>query len=362
MSAPTSRPGSSLAGANGSRSPWGRVVLVLISVCGTLLSIELILRLLFNFPGRRKEASDALSEYKHADPTVLVLGSSHARTFDSVAARLATLTDSNVRVLAVPLEYGKHTGFWWVLQHRLAPLIDEVDSAGAKVRPSLEQVVVITTWWDSCHYDPLTLNIPARAWGPGDFLGDVGREGITNYNRAYLSAHWSRALSFSALVRNRAGAWIPGAVRERFLSEEQRAGHEERQTEEWKEMVEKGVDCIANPAQMAAMDSILDFFEARRLPVTVLLYPLKPGTLTDKARATTLPEFTGVMQRLAVERGFRLIDAVTDSPLTDADFSADYDHLRARGDGHFAAWAVSGPFSYLTERRVGVTTRTSGAP
>jgi len=311
--------------------------------------IELVLRFLFHFPGHRKEVDDALRSYRHEDPTVLALGSSHARTFDSVASRVAATTDSSVTLLAVPLEFGKLTGYWWVLKHRLAPLIDERDAAGSKVRPSLRHAILITAWWDSCHNDPFTLNIPARAWGLDDYARDVLHNGLTNYNRAYLSAHWSGLLSSSALIRNRAGAWIPGAVRERFLTAEQRQAHDARQTAEWVDMVEKGTECIANPAQMAALDSILDFFQARALPVTVLLYPLKPGTLSPEAQTTTLSRYAAIMHGISVARDFELIDATTRSPLSDADFSADYDHLRPSGDGHFAEWALAGPFSYLTD-------------
>ena len=61
-----------------------------------------------------------------SDPATLVIGSSHARTFHALALELrARLGASSLPMVAIPLENGKLVPYQWLLDNRVAPLIDE---------------------------------------------------------------------------------------------------------------------------------------------------------------------------------------------------------------------------------------------
>jgi hypothetical protein len=45
----------------------------------------------------------------------------------------------------------------------------------------------------------------------------------------------------------------------------------------------------------------------------------------------------------------RVIDMTTTSPLRDADFAEDFDHVRAPANGRFASWALEGGLRWLRE-------------
>ena len=112
-------------------------------------------------------------------------------------------------------------------------------------------------------------------------------------------------------------------------------------------MVEEGVRCIGAPAQMTALEKIIDFAQARNLHVTLVLFPRKPATLSERAKGTTLVKFQDLLQSVAARRGVDLVDLTTSSPLTDGDFMADYDHVNVAGNQKFARWALKHHFPFL---------------
>jgi hypothetical protein len=287
---------------------------------------------------------DAVRQYEHGDPTTLVIGSSHARTFDSVGALVERRFPGGERLLAVPLEFGKFSGYQWVLAHRLFPLADERDAQGTLRRPSLRRVILVTEWWDSCDTDEgqPAINIPARAWTLGDFLEDASRNGITAFNRNYVRNRWHELWKGSLLMRDRGHELLVPLLRSRVRPDSPAAieARYAAQTARWQRMVEDGATCLGSPAQMAALDTMLDEFARRKLEVAVILYPRKPGTLTAKAEATTLPQFAAMMQEITSRRGIRLVDLTTTSPLRDDEFAEDFDHVTAEGNQRFSAWAL----------------------
>jgi hypothetical protein len=99
---------------------------------------------------------------------------------------------------------------------------------------------------------------------------------------------------------------------------------------------------------MQALNDMLDEFGRRGLETTVLLYPRKPGTLTDAAKAGTLARFSATMGEIAARRGLRFIDLTTSSPLSDEEFAEDFDHLTGPGYQHFATWTLDGSLHWLT--------------
>lgn len=332
---------------------WASLVQVAAAAVVTLALTDLVLHRIVPYPPPTKEVEDAVREYAAGDPTLLVIGSSHARSFDSVAARLEREAPGAERIVALPVELGKLASYQWVLDHRIWPLADERDASGALRRPGLRRVILVTEWWDSCDTDDglPSYNLPARAWTLGDFVADVEQHGITSYNRNYVRNRWTRLWERSLLVRDRGHELLLRRIRGRIRapSLEAVAAEYDAQTAQWQRNVEHGVECIGSPVQMKALSAMLDDFARRGLETTILLYPRKPGTLTDAARAGTLPRFSAIMKEIATSRGLRFIDLTTTSPLSDAEFAEDFDHLTGPGHQHFAAWALDGSLSWLRD-------------
>lgn len=304
-------------------------------------------------PVHRREVADGVADLRRMDPDVLVLGSSHARTFHVLGERLARVTGEDQTLVAVPLEFGKLTGYDWVLQHRLRPLVEERRD-GTMVRPSLRRFVLLTEWWDSCPVDGGThaANLPSRAWVVGDFLRDVGRNGITDYNRNYLRARFARLLRPAALLQYRAGFSDPvGALRARIrpATAEQARARYDAQVAQWQDMIERGTSCVGNAEQMAALGRVLDWARARSLETTIVLFPRKPATITPLARETTFARFAAMVRAEAAPRGARVLDLSWSTPLTDDDFMADFDHVDAEGNERFAKWALANDLAFLLE-------------
>jgi hypothetical protein len=153
-------------------------------------------------------------------------------------------------------------------------------------------------------------------------------------HRTVLDPAWSR---ISSLLWARSGTPVH--------SESQPVPDEE--TLWWRAAVEDGAGCICHPLEMAALDKILDFSLQHHLDTTVVLFPRKPSTLTKKAKETTLARFHDCVEASTAPRGVRLLDFTFSSPLGDADFMADFDHVSAEGNAKFAAWALEGPMSFL---------------
>jgi hypothetical protein len=251
-----------------------------------------------------------------------------------------------------------------VLDRRLAPLVDEKDSAGEKKRKSLRRLFILTEWWDSCTSD-VYWNLPSRAWTASDYLADVAYRGANSFNRNYMQSLWRRLFPGSTLVQHRGHrtvldpAW--SRISSRFWPEPGTPVHPESQplpdedTVRWRSAVETGVGCICHPAEMKALEQILDFSLHRGLDTTVVLFPRKPSTLTIKAKETTLLRFHDCVEALTAPRNVRLLDFTDSSPLQDADFMADFDHVSAGGNAKFAAWALGGPLSFLTTAPIPVT-------
>lgn len=334
------------------RSSWITLGIVATFATLTVVSADLVLQRLLPYPPPRKEVEDAIRQYEASDPTILVLGSSHARTFDSVAALVRREQPDGERILAVPVELGKYTSYRWVLDHRLWPIADETRN-GAKVRNSLKQVILVTEWWDSCDTDDggPSLNLPARAWTWSDFLADATSHGVTPYNRNYVRNRWQRLWSGSLLVRDRGHERILPLLIDRLhpRSEAAREAALASQTATWQRMVEDGIDCISAPAQMEAFEAMMNEFAQRQLAVTILLYPRKPGTLTAQAKASTLPRFAELMRARADAHGARFIDMTTTSPLGDEHFADDFDHVTSEGNVLFSKWAVDSSLNWLVQ-------------
>ena len=299
-----------------------------------------------------REAADGFADLAASDPETLVLGSSHGRTFHVLGQQLKKKTNPGIPLVAVPLENGKWVPYAWVLENRIAPLIDERREDGSLVRSKLKRFILLTEWWDSCdHSDRVYWNIPSRAWSLYHYFYDLLDTGITTYNRNYLQYHLRRIMSISALIRDRYDPQIKGAVRRFVIGQSTRMTEAEYQAVilKWQRMVARGVACIGAPEQKAAFERILDFSISRGLETIVVLFPRMPSTLTDFGKQTTLISFRKMVEELAVPRNVKVIDLTWKTPLKDTDFMDDFDHVTASGNLKFAAWALENDLSFLLD-------------
>lgn len=331
---------------------WPSIAAVCLTAVVTLVALDRLAARAAP-PRRLSEVADGVRALREGDPTTIVLASSHARTFEAVDRELRRRTADRQRIVAVPLEFGKLTSYEWVLNHRILPLIEERTASGAPVRPSLRRFILATEWWDSTApvdgaFPP---NIPARAWVFRDFLTDLLAHGLTTYNRAYVAEGWRQLFIRSALMQDRGYDRIRNAIRERIrpTDEAALAANYGADVQYWQRMIESGDAKIADTQQMAAFGRMLDSLAAHRLDVTVVLYPRKPATITERARATTLARWAAIAADTAAAHGARFLDLTTSTPLTDEDFARDFDHVTPAGNATFSRWALDGPLAFLAE-------------
>ena len=329
---------------------WKQLFLVFLSALAVVVAADQAFARIW--PSRQlREVEDGMRDFKHANPDTLVLGSSHARTLHVLGGELRRRTSEAQTLVAVPLENGKLVPYRWVLEHRLKPLIEATYADGQPVKSRLRRFVLITEWWDSCPRDDGSpyWNLPARAWTMSDFLADVGKNGINGFNRNYLQNRFRHTFYSSSLVYDRTQRVIVDKLTD-LLNGRPLARRPEsikQQIDGWQTMVENGESCLGDPLQMQALDDIADYVQNRGLEMTILLFPRKPLTLTPKARETTLPKFARIVHEFAAQRGIRVVDLTTTSPMGDDDFMEDFDHINAEGNKTFAAWALDHDLGFL---------------
>lgn len=330
--------------------PWRALFLVALTALATVVAADLAFRRIAP-PVLLREVEDAVRDYEDADPTVLCIGSSHARTFDVLAGELATRTGGRERLLAVPVEWGKLSSYEWVLENRLRPLLEARNPDGSLRRPSLRRCLLVTEWWDSTlpPDGSRAANLPARAWTWRHFLASVRDEGLSAYNANYLSNRWRRIWSGSALVADRGHGRILAGLRDlvRPLPESARERRFQAEAALWRTKIETAEGRILADPEMAALARILDTLDSLGVETTVVLYPRMPITVSDRARVTTLATFSAAMEAVCAQRGLRLVDLTTWHPLTDADYADDFDHVLPGGNLRFSRWALDGPLRFL---------------
>lgn len=298
-----------------------------------------------------REVEDAVRDLRSKDPTVLAIGSSHARTFQALGQAVAKRTNNQQRILSVPVEYGKLHSYEWVFQHRLLPLLEEKDSSGKRKRPSLRHILLVTEWWDSIPTDSggPAHNLPARAWVLSDFLADLFQHGLTPYNRNYLRQRWKRLFAASTLIQDRGQEHILGELRKKLrpLSPATRERIFRQKLQVWQAMIERSRAKLFQPMQMKALHRMLKLFRKKGFTVTILLYPRMPGTLTAKSKRTTLALYASRMKKICKAYHCKVIDLSYNTPVQDKHFAADFDHMTHEGNRLFTTWSLRGPLRYL---------------
>jgi hypothetical protein len=327
----------------GQAATFRSLLIVVATAIATIAAFDIAIGLVVK-PTHRREVEDGVEDYRKSDPQVLVLGSSHARTFEAVGSALEARTAGSEKLVSIPVEYGKLDSYRWVLEHRLLPLMDERGADGRRLRKNLSRLILVTEWWDSCGPPP-SLNLPSRAWTLSDFGTDVLEHGLTDFNRNYLQTRWRRLLHYSALAQDRGHFMIHEYLRS-LVSAHSKSDFDER-AREWQSAVELGTSCVGDPAQMAALRAIIDTMVSRRVDVTLLLFPRMPITITAMAKETTLKKYAEMVRAIATSYHLKLVDFTTTSPLADGDFMADFDHVTATGNRAFADWALNGDLRFL---------------
>lgn len=333
---------------------WSGIAIVVLTAVIVVVAVD-VLTARISPPVNRREAEDGFRDLAHSNPDVLVLGSSHARTLHVLGQELAARTNQQRSLVAVPLENGKIVVYDWALQHRLAPLIEEKNSDGTLVRDKLRQFLLIIEWWDSCAPNERERyaywNLPSRAWHAEDFVADVAQSGLTGYNRNYLQNRIRRWFAHSALLFDRINQKLVARTMDLLhgRSLERSPEAEQEKIVGWQHEVEKGVSCIGNDEQMAALHNVISYVKGRGLKMTIMLFPRKPNTLTAKAKGTTLAQFADLVHGIGKTEGVEVIDLTTTSPLVDDDFMEDFDHVNQEGNAKFARWALDHPLRFLAE-------------
>ncbi|HKQ96732.1 MAG TPA: SGNH/GDSL hydrolase family protein, partial [Candidatus Polarisedimenticolia bacterium] len=326
---------------------WRRLGVAAVAAVLTILAGDALVRAYVptSVLGLR-EAGDGVYDLWRKNPDILILGSSHARTFHALGKSIERRSHGATRVVSIPLELGRMVPYEWLLENRIGPLVDEKLPDGRKKRDHLKEFILLTEWWDTCPPDGYYGNLPSRAWRFTDFVADVETHGFTGYNRNYMQRRWQRFWGASAFSRIRKSDDYAVAVR-RILGGD--IDDVETRTHTWQRMIEDAVQCLGDPEQMRALDKIVAFAKDRGLGVTIILFPRKPSTFTTVARNTTLVSMHDLMSRFADSHGVRLIDMTLSTPLGDGDFMADFDHVNAAGNRKFIDWALEGDLHWMLD-------------
>lgn len=321
----------------------------LASVAGFAVATVLVIdRLLAAWlpPPNPPELDDGLALLNAGGADVLVYGSSHLRSFFEVARQARERTGGRVQVVPLPMDWGHAASYEFMHRHRVVPWLDGPHPPDQHLP---RRVLLVTQWWDFRRLGPdddPVVNLPARAWQVTDFLDDVAREGLTDYNRHYLARRLYRALRKSPLWAWRGRPDLRDALKS-LVSQGSKAWTQERLQSRiawFQGYIERGGDRLVNPEDAAALEALLDDWQRRGLEVRVLLYPRMKGSITPAAKEGTLDRFARWIGTRLASRGIPLLDLSLDHPLSDQDFGLDLDHPTPEANARLATFLLDGPF------------------
>jgi hypothetical protein len=312
----------------------------------------------------KREVEDGIRDLERSDPHVLAISSSHGRSFHVLGEEIERRTNGAVSMVAFAVDAGKMRPMDWVLHHRVAPLLDERDSAGQPKRNRLNHLILGVTWWDSCRREPpppVDHNVISRAWTWPDYLSDLALNGFTAENRNFLRYRVQRIERLSRLVQIQ-GIDALQPLSDKVLTalltrlpRETAAGAQAAapvqvtpELARWRADIEAGGSCLLSPWEREALERIEKFSSQRGLVFTVVLFPLMPQTVTPAGKLT-LQRFAELMRKRGEALGYRVIDMSLLPMLSDADFMRDMDHLSPSGNTKFVAWALEHDLAFLLE-------------
>jgi len=327
------------------RRSWSSLLWVAAFALATVIATDRLLAAWMP-PPNPPELDDGLSLLEDQGADVLVFGSSHLRSFFEVARQVAERTGGRVRVTPLPMDWGHAASYEFMHRRRVAPWLDGPHAPDQHLP---RKVLLVTQWWDFRRLGPdddPVVNLPARAWQVADFLADAAREGLTDYNRHYLSRRLYRALRRSPLWAWRGRPDLREALKSlgRREPDPRREARRAERVAWFRGYIERGGDRLVNPEDAAALEALLDDWQRRGLEVRVLLYPRMKGSITPAAREGTLLRFSRWMESRLAPRGIPLLDLSLDHPLTDEDFGPDLDHPTHDANARLAAFLLDGPW------------------
>jgi hypothetical protein len=314
-----------------------RLFLVGVFSIATIVGLDVALQRVATLPPPLLEVPDGVAALEDGSPEVLVIGSSHTRSFVPIRDALAAQNPPQKMVL-VPVEAGSFMAYDWVFEHRLFPILDK--------KKSLRRVILVTTFYDLCRKTDLA-NLPGRAWTFGDFLRDVGENGITDFNRNYLQRRFNRFFLHSILVQTHGTDRILDDIKATARTAEIRAEKRASGLQRWQRLIEEYDQTLEDPPQVAAFERIVGELRRRGYEIDIISFPLLPSSLTEKAKASVIARYAAFIGKMRGQAGIRVVDLTYGAPLGDDDFMADFDHVTLPGNQKFAAWALGGELAFL---------------
>src|SRR5215510_8400243 len=106
-----------------SQPSWKSLASVVAGALFVLVALEAFFWTLHP-PHPLRQVDQALADLERVDPDILVMSSSHGRSFHVLGQELERLSGGNVRTVAVPLEGGHMRAMGWVLANRVGPILD----------------------------------------------------------------------------------------------------------------------------------------------------------------------------------------------------------------------------------------------
>lgn len=306
-----------------------------------------------SFP--RHDISRSERDLWNTDPEVLVISSSHGKTFHEMGEELAARTDGAVNTVSFALYGGTIRGMQWVLKNRVETILDTKIPPGQNLRHLLFGV----TYWDSCSADnapPVSVNVPSQAWHFSDYSRDVLSEGFTPHNRNYVR---EKGKALFGPVR-----FVMEPPKTKYFLDRllDKLGIREYEPppvigwpgrggmvfglEGWQQMLEDTYDCLLSSLELQALQEIETFALDRNLEFTAVLFPQHPGTIGEEGRAT-LRRFTELMEERGRRLGYRVVDVQELDILKAEHYRSDLDHLNDQGNEIFSKWLLDNDLSFL---------------
>lgn len=322
--------------------------MVVLGMALALVCADLTLGAFYNVPAKR-QVRDGLQDLQRI-PNVLVVSSSHGRSFHVLGDTLRKRTDDQADLIAVALEAGKIDAMEWVLHNRLKPMI--LDENGY-VREPLTHMIFGITWWDTCREEQPTQtahNVVTHGWTASDYMENFSIEGANELNRNYVRNLWRHTFSASALVRTRFAISENFSRFTNFLRVMLLGGlpdDEYQQTlDRWHDDIDSGHECYLSDIDMAALDRFTEFTRQHKLDFTVVLFPLKPDTITEVGLRDTITPFAKALKAYGESNSVRVVD-MTLGILDDSEFMLDLDHVTPSGNIKWSEYALDNELQFL---------------
>ncbi len=328
---------------------WRTLAMLTAGIFIALVMMDFALGRMYQSPAKL-QVRDGLQALSRQTPNVLAVSSSHGRSFHVMGEHLERRSAGAVTMTAVPVEAGKIEAMEWVLRNRIDPLITDENG---DIKHPLTHVLFGITWWDTCRIEPTTEvahNVVTHGWTYAHYFDSFRTDGATALNRNYVRNLWRYLFNNSSLVRTRFAIsenfhrftnFLQVVVTGAFPAEEHSAT-----LERWRHDIEIGHECYLSDQDMRALDRFIDYTDRHKLDLTVVLFPLKPDTITEKGLNNTIATFATAMLDYAESKNFNVVD-MTLGVVPDENFMLDFDHVNSTGNDQWSEHALANELDFL---------------